>query len=251
MLALGLIALSAMGGRAVAAPVNLVTNGNFTNTSVTGNGGFLCANTGGSTCNSQLSGWSGTCATGGCVGTQTPSSILVAGSNGSAWNGGYGLYWNNIGDPPAGGNTVAIDGDPKYSSTLSQSISGLNTGDTYILTFYQAASQQNGLTGATTEQWAVNLGGGATQTSTLMNTPSQGSHGWMQVTMSFVATASSEVLQFVALGTPAGEPPVCLLGDVSMFDSSPSAVAEPATLALIGVGLLGMVMVRRRSNAAV
>jgi hypothetical protein len=250
MLALGLIVVSAMGGRAVAAPVNLVTNGNFTSTSVTGNGGFLCANTGGYTCNSQLSGWSSTCATGGCVGTTTPSSILIAGTNGAGWNGGFGLYWNNIGDPPAGGNTVAIDGDPQYTSVLSQTISGLQTGHTYMLTFYQAASQQVGLSGATTEQWSVSLGGGASQVSTLMNTPSQGSHGWMQVTMSFVATAASEALQFVALGTPAGEPPVCLLGDVSLFDNTPAAVTEPATLALVAVGLLGMIVVRRRSNAA-
>jgi hypothetical protein len=250
MLALALIAVSAIGGRAVAAPVNLVTNGNFTQTSVTGNGGFLCANTGGSTCNSQLTGWGATCSTGGCVGTASPSSILVAGTNGAGWNGGYGLYWNNIGDPPTGGNTVGIDGDPNYTSVLSQTISGLTTGHSYMLTFYQAASQQIGLSGATTEQWSVSLGGGVSQTSTLMNTPSQGSHGWMQVTMSFVATAGSEVLQFVALGTPAGEPPVCLLGDVSLFDNTPAAVSEPATLALIGVGLLGMVIARRRAIAA-
>ena len=245
-------ALFALASPAMADPLNLVQNGTFTQTTTSGNaGGFLCANTGGSTCASQVTNWVGTCATYGCTGTSTPSSVLFAGTNGSAWNGGFGLYWSGIGDPPLGGNTLAIDGDPTYTSVLSQSITGLNVGQTYTLQFYQAASQQIGLSGATTEQWKVNLGGGASQISTLMNTPSQGAHGWQQVTMSFVASAASEVLQFIALGTPQGEPPVCLLGDVSLFAAGPNAVPtpEPGTIAIVGAGLLGLVMVRRRQRS--
>ncbi len=242
-----LLALCALARPAQADPINLVQNGSFTQTTVPGaTGGFLCSNAGGTACNSQVAGWSATCASGGCVGTSTPSSVLLAGTNGSAWNGGFGLYWSGIGDPPAGGNTVAIDGDPNYGSILSQAIAGLNVGQSYSLQFYQAASQQIGLSGATTEQWQVSLGGGTAQISTLMSTPSQSATGWQQVTMSFVASATSEILQFVALGTPSGEPPVCLLGDVSL---AVSAVPEPATLALVGAGLLGLLTVRRRRAA--
>ncbi len=244
--AAALLALCALAAPAKADPINLVQNGNFAQTTVTGAaGGFLCNNSGGTACTSQVTDWSGTCATGGCVGTTTPSSVLFAGTNGSAWNGGFGLYWSGIGDPPLGGNTIAIDGDPRYSSVLSQAVAGLNVGQSYMLQFYQAASQQIGLSGATTEQWQVSLGGGMSQTSALMSTPSQSATGWQQVTMSFVATAASEVLQFVALGTPSGEPPVCLLGDVSLAVSVP----EPATLALLGAGLAGMVAFRRGRKA--
>ena len=238
-----LLALCAPAKPAQADPINLVQNGTFTQTTVSGaTGGFLCNNSGGSVCNSQVTDWAGTCSGYGCTGTSTPSSVLFAGTNGSAWNGGFGLYWSGIGDPPLGGNTIAIDGDSHYTSILSQSIAGLNVGQTYILQFYQAASQQVGLSGATTEQWQVSLGGGGTQISALMSTPSRSATGWQQVTMSFVASAASEVLQFVALGTPSGEPPVCLLGDVSLVVSVP----EPATLVMVAAGVLGVLTLRRR-----
>ena len=235
-------ALMALSGPASADTVNLVTNGTFSTTSLSGTGGFLCANTGGSTCASQVASWSATCATGGCAGTATPSSVLFAGSNGSAWNGGYGLYWSGIGDAPLGGNAIGIDGDPHYTSVLSQSVSGLKVGETYLLQFYQAASQQIGLSGKTTEQWSVSLGGGTSQVSALQNTASQSASPWMSVAMRFVANATSETLQFVALGTPSGEPPVVLLSDVSMVD-----IPEPAGLGLVMAAVLGFVALRRKA----
>ena len=242
-----LLALCTLAGPAAAGPINLVQNGDFTQTTVSGAaGGYLCNISGGSACTSQVTGWSATCSSGGCTGTKSPSSVMFAGTSGSAWNGGVGLYWSGIGDPPLGGNTIGIDGDSNYTSILSQSIAGLNVGQTYMLQFYQAASQQIGLSGATTEKWQVSLGGGVAQMSPVQNTPSKGASGWQQVTMSFVASATSEVLQFVALGTPTGEPPVCLLGDVSLA-ASVSAVPEPASLAMVGAGLLGFLVFRRRS----
>ena len=243
-------ALCASTRPAQATLVSLVQNGDFTQTTVTGTtGGFLCNNAGGSVCTSQVTGWTATCAKGGCTGTATPSSVMFAGTNGSAWNGGFGLYWSGIGDPPLGGNAIGIDGDARYTSVLSQSVAGLNVGQTYILQFYQAASQQIGLSGATTEQWQVSLGGSTAQISPLQNTASKSASPWQQVTLSFVASAASEVLQFVALGTPAGEPPVCLLGDVSL-NASTAAVPEPATLALVGGGLLGLLTLGRRKGAS-
>jgi hypothetical protein len=229
-----------LGGPARATSMNLVTDGTFVATKVSSPGGFLCANTGGSTCNSNLTDWNATCSSGGCTGTASPSSILFAGTNGSAWNGGYGLTWSGIGNAPTGGNVVAIDGGTSYDSTLSQTINGLVVGHVYLLQFYQAATQQIGETGATTEQWQVTLGG-TTQTSALQNTPSQGAHPWEIVNLDFVATSTSELLSFFALGSPSNEPPVSLLADVSLQD-----IPEPASLALVGCGVLALGLVSRR-----
>jgi hypothetical protein len=234
------------------ARADLITNGSFTSTTVTGTGGYLCVNSGGSTCTSQLSGWTATCASGGCTGSRSPSSILVpvvngVSNNGTAFNSANshpGLYWGPASiASPVGGNVVAIDGDPQYTSVLTQSVYGLVAGNTYTLQFYQASSEEQSASGATTEQWQVSLGGGTAQMSTLMTTASQSYTGWTLQTMNFVANAASEVLQFVALGTPAGAPPVVLLSGVSMVQAP-----EPAGLALFAVGVAGLAVARRSAG---
>jgi hypothetical protein len=143
------------------------------------------------------------------------------------------------GPSPDGGNFVAVDGDTGYNTALQQTITGLVTGAEYQVFFYQAAVQQAGYTGTTTEQWQVSLGG-TSQTSALMTDASQSDVGWMSQSLIFTANASSQVLSFLALGTPAGEPPFVLLDGVSM-----AQVAEPGTSWLIGLGLLSIPIARR------
>ena len=240
-----LAGLSAWQTPAQAGPQNLVTDGTFTATSLS-SGGFICQNGSGvgSTCTSNLTYWTATCSTYGCTGTNTPGSILFPGATNvvvTAFNGGNGLY-PTIVNPPLGGNILAVDGDPNYAQTLSQTINGLVAGNEYVLTFYQGAAQQNGLTGATTEQWKVTFGS-SSQTSNTMNNASKGVVGWNLVTMNFIATSSSEVLSFLSMGTPTGEPPVVLLADVDLF------LPEPGSLAILGAGMLGLLIARRRARA--
>jgi hypothetical protein len=140
---------------------------------------------------------------------------------------------------PDGGNFLAGDADSTYSEAISQTISGLTIGTHYTLQFYQAGAQQAGFAGSTFDQWQVTFGT-SKQDSTLMNVPAEGLIGWMSQTMTFTATATSETLQFLAVGGPTGDPPMALLDGVSLV-----AVPEPASIALMSVGAVGLAGLRR------
>ena len=170
---------------------------------------------------------------------------------------------------PGGYNLVEADGNPDYESGFNYSLSGLTKGTTYTLSFYQAASQQTGFTGNTTEQWIVSLGtAGLTDTisggfgtyhnadasasivaTTLMNTASGGMTDWQFVTVSLKADATSDLLSFLAWGDNGNTvtlPPMVFLTGVN----SPAGLAtpEPGSIVLFGSVLLGVgAIIRRRA----
>ncbi len=172
---------------------------------------------------------------------------------------------------PAGTNFFQADGNPQYEDTIFQTISGLTANTTYSLQFQQAAGQQVGFNGNTTEQWKVFLGVGGigvdcstnpcTVTgltnnlevdSTLMNNASDTNTDWNSVNMSFTPTAadliggSNAILTFLAWGdggsTTNLPPTVFLEGVNTPIVQTP----EPATLSLFAAGALGLGIARRR-----
>jgi hypothetical protein len=116
----------------------------------------------------------------------------------------------------------------------------LTTGAQYTVSFWFAGAQQYNFTGSTTEQWMVSLGNQTLSTAVLSD-PSHGFTGWVYTSLTFTATSSSEVLSFLANGTPNGEPPFSLLDGVSM-----QAVPEPGSVTLFSAGLIGLAFVVRR-----
>ena len=175
---------------------------------------------------------------------------------------------------PGGYNEVEADGNPSFESGFNYEVTGLTPGDTYTLSFYQAASQQTTFSGATTEQWIVALGtagltvssscpgsvctysdsdaGATVVATTLMNTPSEGLVNWEFVTVDLTADATSDLLSFLAWGdggSTVNEPPMVFLAGV---DSTSGLVTpEPGSVALFGAGLLGLgVATWRRRRAA-
>ncbi|HYP68016.1 MAG TPA: PEP-CTERM sorting domain-containing protein [Thiobacillaceae bacterium] len=175
---------------------------------------------------------------------------------------------------PGGYNLVEADGNPDFESGFNYTVTGLTAGQTYTLSFYQAASQQRGFTGATTNQWIVSLGtagltdcpgclggGNSSYSNTdptasivatpLMSVPSQGMVDWNYVTVDLTADASTQLLSFLAWGNngnTANLPPMIFLAGVNS-PSGLNSVPEPATLALFGLGLAGLGASRMRRPA--
>lgn len=223
---LALATIAATGLFVSAAHANLVTNGSFEASSPAVKSYFA----------GNVPGWSG------------GSKLTFIAPPGTADNASQYLavYGPFPATSPDGGNFILADGDRNYSSAFYQTISGLTVGSSYTLTFWQAAGQQRGFTGPTTEQWKVSFGGD-TQYSSLYSLPQGGVGPWQQQTMTFIASAASQVLTFLAVGTPGGAPPISFLDGVSLEATS---VPEPATLGLMGLGLAGLVAARRRRKAA-
>jgi len=225
--------------------------------------------------------------TGWSIGNVGSSGELIAvgqqGSEGQAGaNNAYAVYTNPgfTNTVPSGYNFYQADGNPQFEAVIQQTVTGLILGNTYTLTFQQAAGQQTGFSGATTEQWKVFLGKGGIGTSCpvsglctvtgtanneeadspLMTTASQHNTDWNLASLSFtpvladltaglgtVGSPGSAVLSFLAWGDNGSDvnlPPTVFLEGVN------TPVPEPAALSLLGVGLLGLggIALRRRAK---
>jgi len=124
------------------------------------------------------------------------------------------------------------------------------------LTFEWAAAQQTGFSGATTDQWVAKLGS-QTESTAVVTNPSHGFTGWMDATLDFTATATSELLSLDGVGTclagncgetVSGAPPFALIDSVAL-----NGVPEPSTWAmmLLGFAGLGYAGLRTRKRSAI
>jgi hypothetical protein len=160
------------------------------------------------------------------------------------------LNSNFTGDSPAGTPFIGLDGDPGFSGPLQQTVGGLTVGKSYQLSFYWAGAELSNRTGYQTIQLTGSLGGDPFATPVYDNTNPAGTpgsfSGWSLQTFDFTANSASEVLSFLAVGSPAANlPPFALLDGVSL-----TAVPEPSTWAMMlaGFGGLGFAAFRRRSR---
>lgn len=205
---------------------DLIKNGSFEDTTVNGKDTFA----------GHVDDWSG------------GGNLTYIASPGTAddGQGPVSLYGPFPRTSPDGGNFVIADGDSPYRDAIWQSIAGLTIGSVYELNFYQAAGQWAGRpwVNDTTERWQVSFGD-ETKQSDSYHLPFEGVGPWQSQTMHFTATSTSQVLSFLADGTPAGAPPMSLLDGVSL---SLTALPEPSTwtMLLTGFAAVGGAMRARR-----
>jgi hypothetical protein len=173
----------------------------------------------------------------------------------SGANGQFGnvKVWGPGTSPPSNnGLTLSPDGgafvgsDPAFQNgALSQTLTGLTVGKTLTVTFEFAGAQQFNRDLATTEGWAVSLGGGLPQDTALLSTPNHGFTGWQTAMFMFTPTSSTEVLSFLSIGTAASPlPPFALLDSVSAMQTVP----EPSTWVMMVLGFAGLGYAGFRSN---
>lgn len=232
--AAGLLALACTNVQAT--PVNLVKNGDFEQTTGTGQIGY----------NTTVAYWTSEGGYNFVYGTgeaDTTGALSWFGTPMTLWGSNNGGA-NAIASSANGGNFLAADGAYGVSA-IQQLIEGLTVGATYVVNFEWAAAQQYGFSGETTEHWRVNLGDDPStwQATGIYTNASHSSSDWMQYSMRFTATSTSEMLSFLAAGTPSGEPPFSLLDGVSMYQ-----VPEPASWLLLILAMATIAAMRRRSH---
>jgi hypothetical protein len=181
-------------------------------------------------------------------GTTSGTSADNSGANGQfgnvkLWGPGTGSN-NGLTLSPDGG--AFVGSDPAFQNgSISQTLTGLTVGKALTVTFDYAGAQQSNFDLATTEGWAVSLGG-VTQDTALLSTPNHGFTGWQMASFTFTPTSSTEVLSFLSIGTAASAlPPFALLDSVSAMQGT---VPEPSTWVMMVLGFAGLGYAGFRSN---
>lgn len=236
------LAFATLGGLASVpgAQANLIANGSFETFSNAGNG--TCASTP-QVVGSNLTGWiTASTYTFDLTTTDYGNFTPLKADNGNCT--ALGLQ-SSITASPDGGSFIAADASYENGSQYTiatQPITGLMVGMTYNVTFSMGAGQQTGFSGPSADWWVVGLGStagtGASQTTNPISLPNGGFSGWFGQEMTFLATATSEVLWFFGQSTAnSGQPPFVLLDGVSMSLPEPpsSALLMAAVIVLFGV----------------
>lgn len=240
-LVLSLPAIAALSGAYANAATNLVKNGNFESVSNGGNKQLSSSITN-DTHRTTLIDWTSS------NGNDGGYNFVLSSNIANTWDSAIWLKSQNNGWATSanGGNIFASDSQ-YWPGVLSQTITGLTAGSKYTLSFDYALAQQVGFDGANSNNyWQIGFGN-STQNSSALSIASGGFSGWNTASMTFTASGASQVLSFLAQGSP-GAPPFLLLDSVSMA----AAVPEPSTWGMLaaGLGLIGFAARRRMVKQA-
>lgn len=170
----------------------------------------------------------------------------ISGWNKTGNDGVYPLGVNNssyLGDTPYGSQYIVLGRYGGAGGQLYQTVSDFDLGSTYGLGFAIASE----LPGNARVQ--VSFDSGSSTPSQIFLAPSSTYWStWQDFSYDFVATASSVTFRFSDIGSLNGGYDIGL-DNVKISGGPPStSVPEPASLALLGIGLAGLGAMRRRKQ---
>ncbi|MCP5532564.1 MAG: hypothetical protein H7A49_16425 [Akkermansiaceae bacterium] len=185
---------------------------------------------------------SGVAADGWTVSSNSPDWYLGAPGPSGFWFTPWGDFF-----------TVGASVGTGYREGISQTITGMTIGKTYTLEFQQANGlrfDQGSYIGVGhAGGWEILLDGGSILSSDSLNdnsTPAPSFPGsWNLGSVSFVATATSQTVEFLAYGGSATDPTFQFLDSVILTESQ---VPEPGVSTLIALAGLGFWRRRPRSK---
>ena len=220
-------ALAGLGGAAPAfaqvansTPGNLVVNGSMDFVDASGNPSAQGGDHSAGDASAQLTGWA-------FLNTAPTAEYWVSFQGQASADGGSYL---GVQDLDAFLPRINVQG-------VTQTIAGLTVGDTYSLTFWSMSNHDgNGFM----QDWQVSFGG---QTHTgAQTTPNADNFSgtWVQSSMNFTASSTSQALTFVAQYLPGSVPEMLNLDGVVLKDVTvTSSVPEPASWAMLLAALVG------------
>ncbi len=153
---------------------------------------------------------------------------------------------------PDGGQFALLRNEPILGVTegVSQEVTGLVLGATYVVSFYVANGGIQDLRSSPDqvgEGHVVTAIGSASFTSPTLSFEGFGSQTWQQLSYSFVAENETDTISIIAEGYVGGG--AQNIGRLAMDGVSITLVPEPQSIALIIAGLFGL-GIRQRPQAA-
>lgn len=146
---------------------------------------------------------------------------------------------------PDGGTWVGIGMNGSYVERFGQTLSGLSIGQTYTVSWFAGNFGLNRTSDTGNVQYlgsnaidvlvdGVSIGHGATLGL---------SSNWFSESLTFTATSASQQLSFkLASGTKA----YLSIDGIAVVTGATPAVPEPSTWAMMGIGLVGLALSKRR-----